>query len=461
MSRLAGLHTLQVNALNKANICPGFKFAITYSRGDPSEKSNEAVDVGMYPSGYVPQAPKGKSKSAQNDWSFVEICIECKTEPEALDPFDDRNDDKQPTSKDRKGVLGQILSYAEFVLTRQQRTCLFMVLLLGDLCRLVRFDRSGAIASEKFNYKTNGGDLIEFLWRYARCDLATRGHDPSAERIDPASNLGQRMQARATKKPADAGPEDYVRELFEKSLKTDWSWWKLRVDGEHGVVRHFLVGEPNFQAPGVAGRGTRGYVALDADNIDGQFYYLKDAWRVVSRQIDKEGKILQFLNKKGVKYIPTLECHGDIAMPTIQLTKTNQLWKDLHKRKTGAVSPFKKHQHYRIVVKEVGQEMAKFERGRQLIHALWCCIFGTNLRMCARPLLTQFLQRILKPTRKASSIATSAPATSCATLTRAPGNGADFSMIGKWRRIQVQSARKDASTTAWLVALARFIYCSN
>ncbi|OJT06269.1 hypothetical protein TRAPUB_2880, partial [Trametes pubescens] len=329
----------------------------------------------MYPSGHIPRAPKGKSKSAQNDWSFVEICIKCKAEPEALDPFDDRNDDKQPTSSDRKGALGQILSYAEFVLQRQQRTCLFMVLLLGDLCRLVRFDRSGAIASEKFNYKTNGGALIEFLWRYARCDLATRGYDPSAERVSPTSDLGKKMLARATKKPADAGPEDYVRELFEKSLKTDWSWWKLRVDGEHGVVRHFLVGEPNFQAPGVAGRGTRGYVALDADNIDGQFYYLKDAWRVVSRQIDKEGKILQFLNKNGVKYIPTLECHGDIISPTIQLTKTNQLWKDLHKRKTSAVCPFKKHQHYRIVVKEVGQEMAKFERGRQLIHALWCCIF--------------------------------------------------------------------------------------
>ncbi|EIW54026.1 uncharacterized protein TRAVEDRAFT_131991 [Trametes versicolor FP-101664 SS1] len=333
----------------------------------------------MYPSSYVPQAAlrgrKGSVKSAQNDWSFVEICIECKTEPEALDPFDDRNDDGQPTSKDRKGVLGQILSYAEFVLTRQQRTCVFMILLLGDLCRLVRFDRSGAIASQKFNYKTNGGDLIEFLWRYARCDTATRGHDPSAERISPDSELGKKMQDRATKK-AGAGPEDYVREMFEESLKTDWSWWKLRVDGERGVVRHFLVGEPNFQAPGVAGRGTRGYVALDADNLDGPFYYLKDAWRVVSRHIDEEGNILQFLNKKGVQYIPTLECHGDIMTPTTQLTKTNQLWKDLHRRKKGAVCPFKKHQHYRIAVKEVGQEMAKFDRGRQLIHALWCCIYA-------------------------------------------------------------------------------------
>lgn len=106
----------------------------------------------MYPSRYTPRAStglKGKIQSPQNDWSFVEIWIECKTEPENLDPFDERKDDDERTTEDRKGALGQILSYAEFVLTRQQRTCIFIVLLLGDLCRLVRFDRSGAIASQK------------------------------------------------------------------------------------------------------------------------------------------------------------------------------------------------------------------------------------------------------------------------------------------------------------------------
>lgn len=333
----------------------------------------------MYPSPNTPQAStgrQGKVQSPQNNWSFVEICIECKTEPENLDPFDEGEDDKEPTSKDRKGVLGQILSYAEFVLTRQQRTCVFMILLLGDLCRLVRFDRSGAIASQKFNYKTNGGDLIEFLWRYARCDAATRGHDPSAERISPDSELGKEMQDRAAKKQPGR-VEDYIREMFEESLNKSWSWWKLRVDSEKGP-RHFLVGEPNFKATGVAGRGTRGYVALDADNINGPFYYLKDAWRVVSRQlVDKEGKTLQFLNKKGVKHIPTLECHGDIKKPTAQFTKTPKLWEDLHKDKKDAVSPFKKHKHYRIVVKEVGQPMSEFTHGHELIYALWCCVYGT------------------------------------------------------------------------------------
>ncbi|KAL1945304.1 hypothetical protein VTO73DRAFT_2155 [Trametes versicolor] len=367
-----------IDALNKANLCPGFTFATTHSRGDPSEKSNEAVSVGMYPSHHTPRAStglKGKIQSPQKDWSFVEICIECGTEPEALDPFDERNDDDERTTEHRKDALGQILSYAQFVLTRQQRTCIYIVLLLGDLCRLVRFDRSGAIVSEKFNYKTNGGDLIEFFWRYARCDAATRGHDPSAERIDPTSRLGKKMLARGAKKEP-ARVEDYIREMFAESLNQSWSWWKLRVDGECGNVRHFLVGEPNFKATGVAGRGTRGYVALDADNIDGQFYYLKDAWRVVSPHVDKEGKTLQFLNKKGVLHVPTLECHGDIATPTEQITDTPQLWEDLHKddKLQDAICPFKKHKHYRIVVKEVGQPMSEFTHGRQLVFALWCCI---------------------------------------------------------------------------------------
>ncbi|KAI0365593.1 hypothetical protein BV20DRAFT_1115794 [Pilatotrama ljubarskyi] len=366
-----------VDALNKARICPGLKFAETSSRGDPSDPSNEAVDIGLYPADRVPRlsrGPAGTTRSPPTDWSSVELCIECKTGSDSHDPFDDP--ESEPTTEQRKDVLGQLLSYAEFILKRQQRTCIYMVLLIGDCCRLIRFDRAGAIITEKFNYKTKGDDLIEFLWRYGRWDPATRGHDPSAERIDPTSVLGKKMQARAQKGQDTDQPGDYVRQLFEDSLDTRWSWWKLRVDDKNGA-RSFLVGKPNFQAPGVAGRGTRGYVAVDADNIDGPFFYLKDAWRVVNRNVDKEGTILQSLNKKGVRYVPTLECHGDVTKPAAQCTKTHKLWGDLHKDDpVPKVCPMKQHKHYRVVVKEVGQPMARFANGRQLLHALWCCILA-------------------------------------------------------------------------------------
>ncbi|KAI0668649.1 hypothetical protein C8Q78DRAFT_1155413 [Trametes maxima] len=446
-----------VNALNENNICPGFTFVSTHSRGDPSDTSKEAPDIGLYPKDHAPspsKGPNGRTVGAATNWSFVELCIECKT---GSDPFNDKEPDFVAKSDEGKKILGQILSYIELMFKRQHRTCIFLVLILGNKCRIIRFDRSGAVVTQAFRYKTEGGVLVEFLWRYARWDHSTRGHDTSATLILPDSELAKGMMARAgvdeyseksdkgsekdedsekkdekedektdkkTDKKTDGKdgkkdgkkgedskePGDYVLELFRDSLDTNWSWWKLRVDGEDGV-RHFVVGKPNFIAPGVAGRGTRGFVALDEANLDGPFYYLKDAWRVSSRHIDKEGTTLRYLNEKGVHYVPTLECHGDVS--EAQVTKTQDLWKDLHEadeaekkpEKTQAeekelkpvgtaaepeegktkpedeteaevkkTCPFKKHKHYRIVVREVGQKMSKFATSLDLVYALRCCI---------------------------------------------------------------------------------------
>lgn len=335
--------------------------------------------------------PDGTEHSPPTDWSAVEFCIECKTNSNAHDPFEEKKDPSQgidPTTKERKEIFAQILAYAEFMLNRQQRMWIFMVLILGDHCRIIRFDRAGAVATQKFNYKTNGATLIEFLWRYAKWPESTRGHDPTAERILPDSSLAEQMQARAKKDKDTTNRQDYVRRMFEESLDPRWYWWKLRVepDGKEGEDRFFVVGKPNFQAPGVVGRGTRGYVALPADDIaDGNFCYLKDAWRVVGPDIDKEGTILEHLNEHNVEYIPTLECHGDVGDPIQQVTQTDALWEELNRmneieegnQEEDIVSPLKKHRHYRIAVKQVGQPMSEFASSRQLVHALWCCILGT------------------------------------------------------------------------------------
>ncbi|KAI0628998.1 hypothetical protein C8Q77DRAFT_1274101 [Trametes polyzona] len=271
-----------VDALNNSRVCPKFEFAAISTRGHVSP----------------------------TDWSTIELCIECKTHENSHDPFNETKPHNEPTTDDHKDTLGQIFSYAEFIFKRQQCTCIFMILLLGSCCRIVRFNRSGVIATEKFDYKTDGGNLIEFLWRYVRWDAVARGHDPSAQRIEPNSALGKKMQKRAQKDKNPLELSDYIRQMFEDSL-TDkrWGWWKVRVDseGEAGGSRFFLVGKPNFQAPGLAGCGTKGYVAADADNIDGPLFYLKDTWRVLSKAlVEPEGSVLAYLNSKNVHNVPTL-----------------------------------------------------------------------------------------------------------------------------------------------------------
>ena len=104
----------------------------------------------------------------------------------------------------------------------------------------------------------------------------------------------------------------------------------------------------------------------------GKFVYLKDAWRVDREGMKKEGVILKALNAAKVPYIPTLLYHGDLD----QSTKSYDMWPDYHKGKTREECPLKSHQHYRLVVAEVGKPLSEFENAFQLVWALFCCITG-------------------------------------------------------------------------------------
>ncbi|RDX45743.1 hypothetical protein OH76DRAFT_930840 [Lentinus brumalis] len=365
-------------ALNQSNLCPDYKFVATPGKMDPADPTRQSVDLGMYPTSLAPKRPSNGSH-ARIDWSNVDIPIECKDAPTDEDPFDDNTPDATPIAEKRKGALGQILSYAELVFRYQQRAHLFIVDFLGDFVRLVRIDHGGLYVTQKFNYKQQGEKVAEFFYRYSRMSAAQRGHDPSAERIPHASPLGLLMK-RMAERPENVDERDYIRAAFDASLDAKWPWWCLDVhvlekEGmaeERRSVRKFLVGKPHFQAPGVAGRATRGYVALpltDEGVVGGSFVYLKDAWRVDRQGIEREGAVLQELNSLGIKYVPTLVCHGDIPG---QVTKSQDLWKTYHPKEEEC--PLKRHQHYRLVVEEVGKPLDQFKDGVELVLALACCI---------------------------------------------------------------------------------------
>lgn len=316
------------------------------------------------------------------DWSSVDIPIECKAHPTDEDPFDDDAPDAMPTATKRKAAFGQILSYAELVFRYQQREHLFLISFLGDFVRIIRVDHSGLYTTKKFNYKDEGEKLADFLWRFSRMTLAQRGHDTTAVRVKPNSVLGKAMRklAEESKQPGDE--RDYIRAAFQKSLDPGWPWWRLQIpvvenEGtpkERHLVRRFFVGKPHFMAPGVAGRATRGYVALPisaSGQVEGPFVYLKDAWRVDRDEIEQEGSILARLNALKVPYVPTLVCHGDIPG---QVTISQDIWTDYHPEETDC--PLKQHQHYRLVVMEVGKPLDQFQNGLNLVFALACCIDG-------------------------------------------------------------------------------------
>ncbi|KAI1785195.1 hypothetical protein LXA43DRAFT_149942 [Ganoderma leucocontextum] len=383
----------------------GYAFVATPYKADKATDPKLAVDCGMYPRERMPKKDqtKGMDPATKKDfrrvcWSGLDLPAECKLED---DPFEDSVDTGRPHSDKRRDASGQALSYVELVYHHQHRAFVFMLIFVGVHCRLVRVDRSGLFVTKRFNI-TETEFLVEFLWRYTQLSPEDRGYDTTAEYINPLSQ-GRKSLAKMMKKrllevetawKGKDGDEEvldedgervekHVVKLWKDSLDDKWPWWKLCVPDEvTGQDRWFLTGKPSFQAPGVRGRGTRCYIAIelfirdgDVLELDTKFVYLKDCWRVFvdgapdqTTDIRKEGDTLKKLNDAQIEHVPTLVAHGDIKG---QRTSAPQAWKkvnDKHKCR------LKTHQHYRLVVKEIGMPLSEFENSGQLVLALYDCL---------------------------------------------------------------------------------------
>ncbi|KAI0767079.1 hypothetical protein C8Q74DRAFT_930473 [Fomes fomentarius] len=358
--------------MNDSGLAPGFKFVVTPRNPDPVDKTHQRDDVAMYLSAEVPSA------TGHTKWSSIELSVEIKPEPVQDDPFDESAPDYQPAALKRQEVLGQLQSYAALIFDKQHRTHHFSIIFFGTMARIIRWDRSGIIFTEKFNYKQNSALLGRFLWRFARLSRDKRGHDPTAVPVLKDSDEYNLMVHRA-KTPREvkvaegvtAVVGEHARLLFESSLDKNSTWWKLKIGD-----RDFLVGAPHFIDSGLAGRATRGYVAIDLKADYGPFVYLKDCWRVAHDHIQREGNILEYLNdaKTGkVPNIPTLVCHDDIEE---QRTQSQDVWKEQRSGGTTVPCPLKTYRHYRMVVEEVCLPMKEFRSGRELIGLLIMCMLA-------------------------------------------------------------------------------------
>ena len=386
------LNHRQTRTFNQSGIFRGHQFVTTAWKSDPNDTTKQAIDCGMYPSQYAPAKSQTAAgdESRRTDWSRIDLCIECKLHSTQQDPFDERKEENEPEAKERRQVLGQILSYAQLVSKHQQRTFHYMLLLFRECARVIRFDQSSVVVTEKIRYDTDGVKLSEFLARYGRLRKDEfRGIDPTAVRIEETDELYGLVHEYAEKSVA-ADAEDHAARLFKASLVDSWPLWQLEVhDEETQTVHWYVVGKPHFQASGVAGRGTRGYVALplrvndhsgilelpldDKGQPAESFVYLKDAWRIDHPSLQKEGVTLKALNCAEVQHVPTVLYHGDLPN---QYTLSYEKWFVLHDDKTCNLKP---HRHYRLVVKEVGKPLSEFGCGADLVTAIINCIQGTSM----------------------------------------------------------------------------------
>ncbi|TBU26656.1 hypothetical protein BD311DRAFT_667049 [Dichomitus squalens] len=435
-------------AINDHDLVPGFKLRECGERPDPStlDPERQKVDAAFFRNEHAPT-------DGRQSWADQILPVEFKRDDVSVDPFDDEKVNISTDTKDRRKVRGQIISYAELVYAVQHRVALFMLVVVGVNVRFVRFDRSGAVVTRALNYVNNWEIFCDILWRIGQCSDTQLGLDPTATRLYPGEPDFVRMCSYARSRDNDVDEKErdlkpgelpeklvfkYVRAMFIAAVRSPWPRYRLEVpDGSS--TRNFLVAKPTFRARGMAGRGTRGYVALDC--ATGEFVWLKDAciqttevardaWRAQYLLVEKEGDVLSMLNQAGVQNVPTLICHGDIAG---QETLTPKWWEDKHARATNLASsqsagrvssaspsssassgalkrrhddersedsvaspkgvddgtgtgasgsqdkyPLRLHQHYRLVEKEVCISLEKFENGLQLVSLVLDGLIGMH-----------------------------------------------------------------------------------
>lgn len=298
---------------------------------DKGDGSGPKIDAAFFQPAHV-------FSDGRPHWADQVIAVEFKSHKTTHDPFDDRVDSNvEAQAATRKKVRGQLIDYAEQIFRYQHRTELYMLLVMERRFRFLRWDRSGTIVTRAVDYFEQPGLLCEMLWRMSQLTEEQLGYDPSATRIHREDSDYLRMNTIAVPVETDVDHMErnldddmqddapvyrYVRDMFRKSLRCEWPRYRLEVqDTDTGETHSFLVGKPVFHAPGMAGRGTRGYVAYHCDS--GHFVWLKDAWRADYKLVDKEGITLKKLNLAGVINVPTLVCHGDILGQT---TKTPDYW---------------------------------------------------------------------------------------------------------------------------------------
>ncbi|RPD63393.1 hypothetical protein L227DRAFT_642693 [Lentinus tigrinus ALCF2SS1-6] len=300
------------------------------------------------------------------NWTRMGLPVEFKRGGTGLDPFDDRpSHNLDPHVDEGKEVRGQVMSHVEHVFGDQHRTAVYLLFVNGPLFRVMRWDHSGVIVSEPIDYlhSVDGTTcLLTFLNCYAAISPASRGIDTTAVPLSEGSCGWQRMDVVAggseydldynehdiedaskvhdafvdpskgsvslgtddcvlhqdpttrcthpttchRSYPTDVVPEfTHARKYFQDSIADGHPRYMIKV-GDMTL----LVGRPMFQASGLIGRGTRGFVALDWQSQ--RLVFLKDSWRPYYEGMQEEGEIIEKLNKAGVPNIPTVLAHGDV-----------------------------------------------------------------------------------------------------------------------------------------------------
>ncbi|KAG6882915.1 hypothetical protein C0993_008663, partial [Termitomyces sp. T159_Od127] len=271
-----------------------------------------------------------------NDEATIEAMFEVKYNDDD-DPFDDNEFGFQRESINSQTTLGQITSYATCHQALEFRTHAFSALIFRKYMRLLRWDRSGVVVTEKIQF--NNPSLFDFFRRFTSATPAQRGRD-----ITVTTNL--------------SGQTEDIRLLLEWDEKAPLLTISI---GDNGYI--ILKDQPPGSTSPI-GRSTRWFKAYCLQ--EKQVVLLKDSWRVVSPTLKPEHVIYKRLHECNVLNIPQVYHGSDIGDENdFHHTTQTKFWLD----KTGKSLELtlRTHRHYRVVLEYLPYRLEDFEIAREMI----------------------------------------------------------------------------------------------
>ncbi|KAK0481367.1 hypothetical protein IW261DRAFT_1681060 [Armillaria novae-zelandiae] len=327
-----------------SELIPCFQFVLGNEFKDRNVTITTAIDGFIYESTV-------DTSSCPTQWDKAELWAKFKGDS-SYHGFEDNIDDGwMPQTESSRNVRAQLTRYASNALNAQCRKYLFSLFLSPDGVRFFKWERTYTIVSRAFKLTTDGKYLVEFLYRFCTLTDGGRGKDDT---VTPAT-AKEIALAKKFLKPSVHGsdpPRPFV---------------KIRVFGPAGDQK--VVAGPHIAAPRSAiGRATLGLPVYDIDTKTVMF--LKDSWR--DNNLPQESVILQALNDKEVRSVPTLVCGGVVLdQVTTSYTYTEKEWND------GAhptVLCIRVHQ--RTLTEEVEQPLRRFKSSKQLTRVVYDAFLG-------------------------------------------------------------------------------------
>jgi len=277
------------------------------------------------------------------DFSRIEVAIVVKAS-EFHDPFRDFPplDVHPATDKDARveahtsegmETLGQMTACAAAQMAQQLRPWAFSVVLCGGHARLIRWDRSGAIFTSRFDYKTSG-HLERFFTNYSSLDDRSRGVDTSTTILEDEDRRVKEAKE-GVKFGSRQGPQP---RFYEFRLGPGW----------------VVVGySPKMSTSSLFGKASQPFIVWDSAAREKRF--LKDTWRIDQPEMVVEGEIYKLLESNEVPNVASVIWHGDINE---QQTLTSKLC--INFGDTYAIQPLTPHKHYRLVLDKVGRPCTEY-----------------------------------------------------------------------------------------------------